>query len=217
MNRQYRRVSGYLSFFFLLLCTILLPAGGNAKTSLSHNYFTITLPAAALLKTVQPLLPLEFTPNHSQFQGKIQIDSINHISINNQGISLSGIIFGKDMSINTLIGGQSFKLNLGQLTMPASCDLHIRFDQNKKQLFVTPHLRQPQSTENTGNSGSNDPLSMLSDLTGKEYPVDINQFLSFKPMVNGQGRSINLEPVDIKTDRNLLIIKLQPVEKYQTQ
>jgi hypothetical protein len=184
---------------------------------ISQNYFTVTLPATALLKTIQPLLPLEFTHSHSSLQGKLQIDSIDNITISKRGISLSGIISGKDMSVNTTIGGQDLNLKMGKLTMPASCDLHLRFDQRKKHLFVTPHFRQAQDTENTGNGGSNDLLNMLSDIVGKEYLLDTNQFLSFKPVINGQNRSIHLEPVDIWTKDDRLIIKLQPVEKNQTQ
>ena len=202
----------------LVLCTISLAAHGNSEAAPPPgNYFTINIPEAALLETIQTLLPLEFTPNHSSFQGKLQIDSINNISINNRTISLSGVISGRDMFIDTLIGGRSFKLKLGHLSMPALCDIQLRFDQSKKQFFITPRLHQTQQSKNREDGGINDPLSMLSDIAGKEYFIDINQFLSLKPMINGQSRSINLEAVDIKTDNNQLIIKLQPVKKNQAQ
>lgn len=215
MNRQHS-ISNYLSVIILLLCAILLSAGEKAEASSpSPNYFTVILPAEALLKTIQPLLPLEFTPKHSSFSGTLQIDSIDHISIGDGILNLSGIISGRDMTINTSIGGQDFKLKLGQLTIPAACDLHLRFDQNKKQLFITPHLHQNHNIHNTDNNNGH--LSMINDMISKEYPLDIGQLLSFNLTINGQSQLIRMEPVDIITEYNQLIIKLKPVKNAQVQ
>lgn len=211
MRRQYN-ICKFLSVTILLTGILFLSKSGKVWAEpQSPDYFTISIPAPALLKTVQSVLPLEVDPNHSSLRGKLQINSIDNISINNKSISLSGIVSGKDISINTLIGGQPFKMKLGQLNMPVSSEFHFHFDQNKKQLFVTPSFRQTQNASSTGNNSSNDLLPVLSDIIAKEYNLDINRFLSFRPIINGQSRSVHLEPVDIKTEEGLLIIKLRPV------
>jgi len=194
----------HFRLFFLMLLATFLP--WNASAERPQDQFTFILPAPALHQTLQKNLPLLFKPESSSFDGKLSIDSIDRLSIHDEMISLHGIISGKDMAITTKIAGQNLKIKLGQVTLPLSCDLHLRFDQANQQLFITPQFKP--SEDNSGNGQALLPL--LAALSSKEYPVDLKELHSLKPSIGGQDLNLQLEPVQVTANNNQLVLGLRP-------
>jgi hypothetical protein len=187
-----------------MLAAIILP--WTASAGQPQDQFTFILPAPALHQTLQKNLPLMFTPESSSFDGKLSIDSIDRLSIHDAMISLHGIISGKNLSLTTKIAGQNLKIKLGQVILPLSCDLHLRFDPSSQQLFITPHFKP--SEDNSGNGQALLPL--LAALGTKEYPVDLKELQSLKPSIGGQDLNLQLEPVQVTAANNQLVLGLRP-------
>jgi len=169
---------------------------------------TITLPASALYQTIHKLLPLPIAQNSRQFQGTITLDSINKLAIHKNRVSVQGVVSGKNMRVNTNIGGQAIQLKLGKLVLPVTCDIFLRFDRKTKTLFLTPKFQNP--THGHSNSAKT-LLPMLNGLSNKEYPVQLGNMSPFQTKIGTKTVSVQMEPVDIKAEANKMTIKLRPV------
>ena len=169
---------------------------------------TITLPASTLHKTLSDMLPLPLEQTGNKFQGTITVDSIGKLTIHENLISLEGQVSGKDMQLTTNIGGQDIKLKLGKLVLPVTCDISLRYDPQKKTLFLTPRFQNP--THGTSNSAKT-LLPLLNSLGNKEYPVKLDKISPLNAKIGSKSISLHMEPVDIKAGNNEMILKLQPI------
>ena len=196
-------------------CSVLLFILYTITTSLTNPVHaainqpvTITLPATALHQTISDMLPLPLEQHSKQFQGTITVDSISKLEINDNLISLQGQVSGTDMELTTNVGGQDIQLNLGKLVLPVTCDISVRYDPNKKILFLTPRFQNP--THGTSNS-TKTLLPLLNALGNKEYPVTLDKISPFNAKVGSKNVSLRLEPVDIEAANNEMVLKLQPI------
>lgn len=192
----------------VLLLVFFLPASAGAKGE--QDIFTFILPAPALRQSLQTILPLPLEQKSSSFSGRIILDSIDTLRIHNNIISVHGIVSGKNLSMHTQVAGQSIKLKLGQLTLPLACDLHLRFDNKKKQLFFTPQFKR--SKNKSGNKGDV-LLPLLAALGGHEYPVDLSRLQAMTPTIGNRRLDLRFQPVQVTTKNNQLILGLKPKKK----
>lgn len=192
-------------FFFLLLLALFLPC--HARAQQGQDQFTFILPAPAVLQALQTILPLPLETDNATVNGTISIDSIDTLTIHDNIISLHGVLSGKNLSVSTEIAGQNIRLKLGQLILPLSSDLHLRFDRAGQQLFITPQLKPSQENPSTGGEAI---LPLMAALDNREYPVDLKELLSFNPTIGGQSRPLYMEVVGVTAENNQLILKLRP-------
>lgn len=192
----------------LLLFSLFLPI--RAKAANAQNIFTFIFPAPALYQSLQAILPLPIEQNSSSFKGKLSLDSIDKLRIHDDIIYLHGIVSGKDLSMHTEIAGQKIKLNLGHVSLPLSCDLHLRFDKVGQQLFVTPQFK-PSKKKPGGNGDAIMPL--LAAFGGHEYPLDLSGLQSINPTIGRRDLTLKLKPVQVTTKDNQLILGLRPEKK----
>ncbi len=197
----YRRLS------FLLLLVLFVPWCARAQQG--QDQFTFILPAPAVLQALQTILPLPLEPDSATVKGTISIDAIDTLTIHNNIISLHGVLSGKDLSVSTEIAGQNIRLKLGQLILPLSCDLLLRFDRASQQLFITPQLKPSQSQDKSA-TGGEAILPLMAALDNREYPVNLKKLLAFNPTVGGQSRPLQLEAVQVTGGNNQLIFRLRP-------
>lgn len=194
----------HIRLLFLILVTVFLP--WSAYATYPSDQFTFILPAPALHQTLQKNLPLILQPQSSSFKGTVSIESIDRLNIHDEMISLHGVISGKDMTISPTIAGQAIKITLGQITLPFSCDLLLRFDHNSGQLFITPRFTASESEK----SNTQALLPLLTALSNREYPVDLTELNTLKPSIDGHDLNLQLEPVQIAAGDNQLILGLRP-------
>ena len=130
----------FLIFFCTVACFLIPPDQIQAA---KNQPSIITIPAPALHQAISAMLPLPLKPTGDKFQGTIVVDSISKLEINNNLISIEGQVSGTDMQLTTNIGGQDIRLKLGKLVLPITCDIALRFDPDKKTLFLTPRFQNP--------------------------------------------------------------------------
>lgn len=73
-------------------------------------------------------------------QGQLIVESIDQLSIRNNVISVRGVLGGKNMTVNAMVADKPFRVQLGELRLPVSCDLLTRFDRQTRNLYITPAL-----------------------------------------------------------------------------
>lgn len=191
----------------LLFVTLLLvPLQTGAAAREQDRDITITLPAETVLATIQKLLPLPLQTKNEHMQGQLVLQSLDLLEIQDDNLSMHGVIAGKDLAMTTNIAGQNIKLKLGQVQLPMTCDMKFRFDRAKTTLFVTPYFPAPEQTDNSGAALA----PLLAALGGKEYPIVLDELQSMQAKVGGHSIPILMEPTNVTGAGNTLILELQP-------
>ena len=191
---------------FVCAVTFFVPLVAGAAERSRDRDIVITLPAETVLHSLQKMLPLKINTNNPDLQGQITLQSLKKLAINDNTLSVQGVVGGKNLSMVTTIANQKIRLKLGEVHLPVSCDLRTRFDKGKQQLFVTPFFPVPAQSA----SGSNAITPLLKALEGKEYPLQLDTLKLSNFKLGEKQFPLTMAPVDIAGRDNTLIIKLQP-------
>ncbi len=187
----------------LLVCSLSAwgASGGSQKN------IVLTLPAETVLASLQKALPLDIPSQSRQLQGDITVESLDRLVIQNNVISVRGVLSGRNLVVLTSFGGQDIQLRLGEVRLPMTCDLLTRFDPIRHKLFVTPHFKE--TVQNGGNR--QDGLApLLGALGGREYAVDLDALETINLKVGSRSIPIAMEPVSITGADNILVLQMQP-------
>jgi len=106
-------------------------------------------------------------------------------------------------------------MQLGNVQLPVTCELFLRFDSSKKILFVMPRFPKPKSLYSTEPA---DALQLLLASLGEdEYPVELGAIRPIIAEVGSNSIPIELEALDIQTQKGLLLIKMKPTVSKKNQ
>lgn len=198
-----------ISFFHSLLLTFFLVfLSGGKPADAGTQVVTITMPAEILRQTISDSLPLPIETQNHYMAGSIVFESLEKLQINEKSIFLQGVVLGRDIVMNTKIAGQNIKMELGNVKLPVTCELFLRFDKQQKILFVTPVFPEAGKNDNVDSSDILQPL--LSSLGGKEYPVSFDSMEPFLFKVGSRNIPVRLVPDDIQTMKGTMVIKMVP-------
>jgi hypothetical protein len=84
----------------------------------------------------------------------------------------------------------------------------LRFDAQKRTLFIIPKFPNPGTSKNADSADALLPL--LGALGGKEYPVALDAMQSFYLQLGKKNVPFQLEPVAVGTSKGMLVIQLRP-------
>jgi len=169
---------------------------------------TMVVPAESLAKAIKPLLPYPIDLGKN-FLGSFYVKSIEHIHINDGKISFSSLISGKDIKYTTKIGKQVVNLVVGDVNLPSRWQVAFHYDKSKKTLFVTPNLLDPVN-EKDFSQGDALLNTLLTALSGIEYPIDLNNLKPVKSEFYKQILTLNTDIADVYGANNKLFIELIP-------
>jgi hypothetical protein len=167
----------------------------------------VTLPAATLRHSLSEITPLPLEIENRYVKGKLFIDSIEKLEMQGDVIRLQGVLGGHNVGVTSKVAGRDIRLKLGEVKMPVTCDLYLRFDRQAQQLYVTPRFSARQKKKN-------DPAAALAALfdaiAGKEYPLDLRRLLPFTTQIGNQSILIYMQLIAISAKDNLLQLQLLP-------
>jgi len=191
-----------LAFFLLFFQANIFPLAAGDQAA------TISIPDDVLFQAVKDGLPITIEAQSDYVQGDAVIQSLEKLQVREKSLFLQGVVSSQNVTLNTTIAGKEISMNLGNVRLPVSCELFLRFDPDKKILFVTPRFPKPESLYTTDPADAL--LLLLSSLGEKEYPVELGSIQPIIAKVGSRDIPIALEPVDIQTQKGLLLIKLRP-------
>lgn len=192
--------------FFL---AFLLFWGTNIfSTAAVDQVVTISIPDAVLLKAIKEGLPIPIETQSQYIQGDVIIQSLDQVQVRGKSLFLQGVVSGQNFTMSTTIGGKEVSMNFGTVQLPVSCELFLRFDGNKKLLFITPRFSKPRSRYTADPAEAL--LLLLSSLGEKEYPIELGSIQPILAKAGTRNILIELEPVDILMQDGLLQIKMKP-------
>jgi hypothetical protein len=188
----------------LLFLPLSLPAAFGAQGA---KNIVISLPAETVLASLQKALPLDVPSQSRQLQGDITLESMDRLAIHDNIVTVRGVLSGRNLVVTTRLAGQDLQVRVGQVRLPMTCDLQLRFDPAKHKLFVTP--RFADAAQNGDNS--EDALApLLGALNGREYQVDLDALEMINIKVGTKSIPIAMDPVKIAGVDNTLIFHLLP-------
>ena len=200
------------SLFFFALCACILITGITGCIDPSYAGKTppisLTLPIATLHQNMNNLLPLplELQKKNRNFQGSFRVDSISRLRLKKNVIAVQGQLSGKNMAVNAKVGGQTIQIKLGEVVLPVSCDIALRYDKQRKTLFLKPTFYKQTRKQDPAAAS----LGPLLDNLSKEYALPLNKWA---PLAGNLGKTpifVQLEPVDIRLAKDALVLQFQP-------
>lgn len=195
----------FRTIWFLII--LLLAASISHARERAPRDLVLSIPAETVQTTIQSILPLAIPSHHELLRGEIILESLDQLSINNNIISVRGILIGKNLVAATNIAGQDILLRLGQARLPVTCDLFTRFDSERRELYVTPSFRDSNPNRNNQESSL---APLLGALAGREYRVDLDTLRLIDITIGDRLIPLALDPVNMVGENNSLIVFLQP-------
>ncbi|XOF33044.1 MAG: hypothetical protein ACL93V_13660 [Candidatus Electrothrix sp. YB6] len=173
---------------------------------------SLSIPESTLQQTLQNLLPLpvELGKHGGNLQGTFRLDSISRLALRKDMISLQGKVSGRHLRASARVAGQTIQIKLKEVVLPVTCDIALRFDRKKKTLFLTPACQDLLQ-----DNPSAAPLRPLLDSLRREYPLPLDNLQPLTGTAGGVSIYVHLDPVDIRAEKNALILQFQPVAGKQ--
>ena len=196
-----------LLFVFFSAILLFLPATLFSAAAVDQSV-TISIPDDVLFRAIKDGLPIPIEAQSQYVQGDLSVQSLEKLEVREKSLFLKGVVAGRNFTMNTTIAGKEISMDIGSVQLPVSCELFLRFDGNKKVLFVTPRFPKPKSLYTADPADAL--MLLLSSLGEKEYPVELGAMQPILAKAGTRDISIELEPVDILTQKGLLLIKMRP-------
>lgn len=193
-----------LSLVFIFLFSLNTLAQKSDAEDIS-----IILPTKSIAKFVTKLLPYELNLGKN-FLGSLFIKSIENIKIEENKISFSLRIYGKDITYSAKIGKQMANIEIGSLNLLNDWESSFRFDVDKKVLYIKPHLINPVDTKKTSYKEIllNSLFKVFSDI---EYPIDLQEIDPITTEFLDKYLTVNFEITNIYAANNKMTIKFRPI------
>jgi hypothetical protein len=173
------------------------------------EHISIILPTESIARFVTKLLPYEINLGENS-SGSLFIKSINNIKIEDNKISFSLSIYGKDITYSVKMGQQTASIEIGSVNLLNDWESSIRFDVDKKVLYIKPHLKKPVDTkkENYNEILINSIFIAFSDI---EYPVDLQEIDPITTEIMDKLLTVNIEILNIYAANNKMTIEFRPI------
>jgi hypothetical protein len=169
---------------------------------------TVVMPAQSVARAIKPLLPYKIDLG-KDFVGSFFVKSIDNIRIRKNKIFFTSLIIGKNIKYSTKFGKQVINIVVGDVNLPSSWEVSFKFDKTKNKLLVMPKLKELKDIEELSQA---DGLlnSLLTALSGVEYPIDLNNIEPVKSEFNKQLWILTMNITDVYTGKDKLFVEVIP-------
>jgi hypothetical protein len=170
---------------------------------------SIILPTESIAKFVTGLLPYEINLGEN-FSGALFIKSIDNIKIEDNKISFSLHIYGKDITYFAKMGKQTASIEIGSMNLVNDWQCSLRFDIDKKVFYIKPHLIKPVDTKkaNYNEIFINSLFIAFSDI---EYPMELQEIDPITTEFFGELLTVNFDISNIFAANNKMTIQFRPI------
>jgi len=198
----------YAIIFISLVFVFLFNLNTFAQKD-NAEHISIILPTESIAKFVTKLLPYEINMGEN-ISGSFLIKSIDNIKIEDKKISFSSYISGKDITYSAKMGQQTASIEIGSVNLLNDWESSIRFDVDKKVLYIKPHLKNPIDTKNANYNEIliNSLFIVFSDI---EYPFDLQEIDPISTEIMGKLLTVNFEILNIYAANSKMTIEFRPI------
>ena len=189
----------------VVLCLSFLLVHSYAATD-KDNEITIVIAARVLQGFINEVLPLEITTN-KKVSGVLWIQSIEDLRLGLDKIWFTATIHGENIAYKGKIGGLPANLRFGAIDSTLNCEASIRYDSNKGLLYIRPKVVEE------GKKGDFLWLLLVSILSGREYPVEVQELKPIAARFSKKTVEIDMDISNIYTTNDRLFIAMRPTVK----
>jgi hypothetical protein len=182
---------------FLLIAVFLfiLPI---SPSSADNQSILLRLPEPVVADIIGKSLPFDVQPNADSLAGSISVTRIDQLAFSDQALSAAMSLTGREVQLNTSIGGHQLRLNVGTVDLNFDVSAQVRFDPGSQTLFIRPIISglEQQTTQ------SNEVAKLIAALfNDREIPLALDKM---QPIITDIGSS------ELIIDTLVKDVQLQP-------
>ncbi len=186
----------------MVICVSFFFVNSYAATE-KDNEITIVIPGGVLQEFINEVLPVEIT-THERISGVLWIRSIKNLKLGLDKVWFTAAIHGENIAYSGKIGGLPANLRFGAIDSTLNCEASIRYDSAKRLLYVRPKVVEE------GKKGDVLSLVLVPLLSGREYPVEVQELKPIAARFSNKTVEINMDIINIYTTNDRLFIALKP-------
>ena len=187
----------YASLFCL---SFLIPY--SFATTDGKNEITIIIPEGVMARFINDVLPIKI-PEGKKFSGDIWVKSVDKLELEIDKVSFRANIYGESIKYKGKIGKLSTSLSLGSIDTSLNCGASIRYDREKRILYVRPKITERRD-------GDKALLRLLAELIDKEYPLEIQRLTPLVTRFGDKSVTIDMDISNVYAVQNRLLIGVRP-------
>lgn len=174
---------------------------------------TLNLPEAVLADAIQKSLPIEINEVSEALAGTIAVSKIDNLNLSDQSLAASITMSGRDVQVNTDIGGHQIKLNVGNVELNFDVNAALRYDKTSQTLFVLPKVADQDANKKNNDVGN----LIIALFNGKEIPLAIDKLQPFITDIGSKKLMISMQVADVIVVPDALVIHIIPETSVQNQ
>lgn len=194
-----------------ILSTLALNSQPFAQSDNTKD-ITVIIPTESVADFVQDLLPCQIDFG-KKFSGSFRVQSIDNIRIVKDKIIFSSHIVGENVEYVIKVVNRPIKVSIGNVKLRNNWEALLRYDTNKRILFVTPHIEGVIDKDDVS-KGEMLLHALLEGLSGIEYPAKLSELEPVKAALNERDLFINIDVTNIRAENGKLFITMKPSAKY---
>ena len=188
-------------FVLLLLGSVIAPALGFSQP------IQLSLPDTVVADVVQKCLPFHINQSSEALAGIISVEKVENLTFNDGSLAALVTMAGRDVQLNTTIGGHQLRLNIGNVNLDFSLQAVVRFDKASQTLFIRPTVSGIDQQE-TQNKEVGELIAAL--FNDQEIPVAVDNLQPIITDLGARELSINMSMEDIRLKPKTLDLLLLP-------
>lgn len=195
------------AIFFSLVCALSLNLNTFAKGDDAED-MSLILTTESVAKFVAELLPYEI--NLDEKLSGLIIKSIDNLKIEENKISFSLLIYGENITYSAKMGTKTVSMEIGSVNLRSDWESTLRFDVDKKVLYIKPQLINPVDTKKANHNEIliNSLFIVFSDV---EYAIDLQETEPIRTEFLDKFLTVKFDISNIMTANNKMTIKFRPI------
>ena len=167
----------------ILLIAVLLSIVPISPLSADNQSILLRLPKPVVADFIRASLPFNVEQTSESLTGSISVTRIDQLLIKDQALSAALSLSGREVQLNTSIGGHQLRLKVGNVDLNFDVSAQVRFDRPSQTLFIRPAIsdRDQQTSQN------NEVATLIAALfNDQEFPVALDKL---QPIITDIGSS----------------------------
>lgn len=166
-----------------LLIAVLLFILPISPLSADNQSILLRLPEPVVADVISKSLPFAVQPESDSLAGSISVTRIDQLVFQDQALSAALSLNGRDVQLNTSIGGHQIRLNVGNVELDFDVSAQVRFDRQSQTLFIRPLISGLDQQTGQNNEAAKLIAALFND---QELPIALDKI---QPIITDIGSS----------------------------
>lgn len=166
-----------------LLIAVLLFILPIPPLSADNQSILLRLPEPVVADVISKSLPFAVQPESDSLAGSISVTRIDELVFQDQALSAAMSLNGRDVQLNTSIGGHQIRLNVGNVELDFDVSAQVRFDRQSQTLFIRPLISGLDQQTGQNNEAAKLIAALFND---QELPIALDKI---QPIITDIGSS----------------------------